>query len=77
MRTSLSDELLPYHELKEALSVLSGRLDAGVDKQLQARRAGKTIPRVNAVCYSIDSRLVFAVVLEHIQFSLRVVAMNE
>ena len=37
MRTSLADELLPYHELKESLSVLSGRLDGGVAKQLQAR----------------------------------------
>ena len=35
MRTSLADELLPYHELKEALSVLSGRLDGGVAKQLK------------------------------------------
>ncbi|CAM9661677.1 unnamed protein product, partial [Laminaria digitata] len=40
MRTSLADELLPYHELKEALSVLSGRLDGGVAKQLQARLGG-------------------------------------
>lgn len=37
MRASLSDELLPYHELKEALSVLSGRIDAVVERQLQAR----------------------------------------
>ncbi|CAN0174236.1 unnamed protein product [Ectocarpus sp. 4 AP-2014] len=37
MRTSLADELLPYHELKEVLSVLSGKLDAGLAKKLQAR----------------------------------------
>ncbi|CAM9950487.1 unnamed protein product, partial [Ectocarpus sp. 12 AP-2014] len=37
MRTSLADELLPYHELKEVLSVLSGKLDAGLTKKLQAR----------------------------------------
>lgn len=38
MRTSLADDLLPYHELKEVLSVLSGRLDGGLAKKLQARR---------------------------------------
>lgn len=37
MRTSLADELLPYHELKEVLSVLSGKLDTGLAKKLQAR----------------------------------------
>lgn len=39
MRNSLADELLPYHELKEALSVLSGRIDAGVAKKLEVLRA--------------------------------------
>lgn len=38
MRNSLSDELLPYHELKEVLSTLSGRLDGGLAKELQVSR---------------------------------------
>lgn len=37
LHTSLSDELLPYHELKEVLSALSGRLDATLAKKLQVR----------------------------------------
>lgn len=37
MRTSLADDLLPYHELKEVLSVLSGRLDGGLAKKLEVR----------------------------------------
>lgn len=41
MRTSLADDLLPYHELKEVLSVLSGRLDGGLAKKLQVRGRGQ------------------------------------
>ena len=37
MRICLWDELLPYHEVKEVLAVLSGRLDADLAKQLNVR----------------------------------------
>ncbi|CAM9454182.1 unnamed protein product [Ectocarpus sp. 8 AP-2014] len=55
MRTSLADELLPYHELKEVLSVLSGKLDAGLAKKLQARetqdlRGGALADQYKAEC---------------------------
>lgn len=34
MRTCLWDELLPYHEVKEVLFALSGRLEADLARQL-------------------------------------------
>lgn len=36
-RTFLRDEMLPYHELKEVLSVLSGRVDGDLAKRLTVR----------------------------------------
>lgn len=38
MRTSLWDELLPYHEVKEVLFALSGRLEADLARQLHVSR---------------------------------------
>lgn len=49
MRTSLADDLLPYHELKEVLSILSGRLDGGLAKKLQVREKREKTPEVR-VC---------------------------
>lgn len=35
LRDALCDELLPYHEVKEVLSALRGRLDGGLEKRLE------------------------------------------
>lgn len=43
LRKSLMDELLPYHELKEALSVLSGRIDAVLARDLQVRHGEREV----------------------------------